>query len=302
MQNSSPQSVSRPKLRGRLSSRIAPIAKRSLGFRLLAYGCVGLWSASSVFFVLWVIMASFKKNRDLFASPWSIPTEPQTANYVKAWVSAHFDLYFANSLLVVSLSVLAILLVSTPAAYVLARAKFRGQAFLANFFALGLGIPIPLLFVPIVYIMTNLRLGDSLTGLSIIYVSLSIPFSIYVLQGFFASIPSEYEQAARMDGCSDGQVFRLVVLPMAMPGVITTGILNFVGLWNEYQLSLVMINSTENRTLSLGIYALISSMQYSGGDWAGLFAGVTIVMLPTILIFVILSEKMIGGMTMGGIK
>ncbi|MDI9350264.1 MAG: carbohydrate ABC transporter permease [Candidatus Symbiobacter sp.] len=283
-------------------SKIAPVARRSLGFRILAYGCVGIWSASSVFFVLWVILASFKQNRELFGDPWSLPSQWQTANYVKAWLSSHLDSYFVNSLVVVSVSVLALLAVATPAAYVLARGNFRGREAIANFIAFGLGVPIPLLFVPIVYITTMLRLGDSLTGLTIIYVALSIPFTVYVLQGFFASIPSEFEQAARVDGCSQFQTFRLVVLPMAMPGVITAGILNFVGLWNEYQLSLVMINSSENRTLSLGIYALITSMQYSGGDWVGLFAGVTIVMLPTLLLFVILSEKMIGGMTMGGIK
>jgi ABC-type glycerol-3-phosphate transport system permease component len=105
-----------------------------------------------------------------------------------------------------------------------------------------------------------------------------------------------------MDGCSDVQTFWHVMLPLASPGIATVSILNFVGLWNEYQISLVLINSQENRTLSLGIYSLITSMQYSGGDWPGLFAGVTIVMLPTIALFILLSEKMISGITMGSLK
>lgn len=270
--------------------------------RSLAYLTIGTWSAFSVFFILWIILASLKRNRDLFGKPWSIPLDPAWGNYVKTWVSNRFGDYFLNSLIVTSVSVLALLVISVPAAYVLSRGRFGGRVALSNFFAFGMGVPIPLLFVPLFVIMTTLRLGDSLTGLSIVYVALSIPFSIYVLEGFFASLPAELESAAIIDGCSDVQVFRHVMLPLAGPGIATVAILNFVGLWNEYQLSLVLINSPENRTLSLGIYSLITSMQYSGGDWAGLFAGVTIVMVPTILLFIILSERMISGITMGGVK
>lgn len=270
--------------------------------RAAGYLVLGLWSAFSVFFVVWIVLASLKKNRDLFGSPWSLPKAPAWTNYVKTWTTSHFGEYFINSLIVVCSSVVLLLAVCIPAAYVLARARFRGREAVSNFFAFGMGVPVPLLFVPLFVIMTTVRLSDTLTGLTLVYVSLSIPFTIYVLEGFFASLPSELESAAIIDGCSDFKVFRHIMLPLAAPGVATVAILNFVGLWNEYQISLVLINSQENRTLSLGIYSLITSMQYSGGDWAGLFAGVAIVMLPTILLFVVLSERMISGITMGGVK
>ncbi|MDR3373778.1 MAG: carbohydrate ABC transporter permease [Ancalomicrobiaceae bacterium] len=270
--------------------------------RLFTYLVLGTWSIFSVFFVVWIITASLKSNRELFGHPWGLPATPMWTNYVKTWVSSRFGDYFLNSLMTVSASVLALVLVCVPAAYVLARARFTGRIALSNFFAFGMGVPMPLLFVPIFVIMTNLRLNDTLTGLFIIYVSLSIPFTIYVLEGFFASLPSELEAAAIIDGCTDFQVFRHIMMPLAMPGIATVAILNFIGLWNEYQWSLILLNSPENRTLSLGIYSLITSMQYSGGDWAGLFAGVTIVMIPTIILFVLLSEKMISGITMGGVK
>lgn len=270
--------------------------------RALSYLLVGGWSAFSVFFVLWIVVASLKRNRDLFGKPWSLPGDPVWGNYVKTWVNSRFGDYFLNSVIVTSVSVVALLLVSVPAAYVLSRGRFAGRRALSNFLAFGMGVPIPLLFVPLFVIMATLRLGDSLTGLTIVYVALSIPFSVYVLEGFFSSLPSELESAAIIDGCSDFQVFRHVMLPLAGPGIATVAILNFVGLWNEYQLSLVLINSPENRTLSLGIYSLITSMQYSGGDWASLFAGVTIVMVPTILLFIVLSERMISSITMGGVK
>lgn len=270
--------------------------------KLVGYLVVGGWALTSVFFVLWILSASLKTNRQLFTQPWSLPVTPNWANYIKAWVGNHFGDYFLNSALVVVSSVLGILLVSVPAAYVLARARFSGRTTLSNFFAFGMGIPFPLLFVPLFVLLSQFRLSDSLTGLTLAYVALSLPFSIYVLEGFFASLPGELENAAIIDGCSDFQVFRHVMLPLAMPGIATVAILNFVGLWNEYQWSLVLINSPENRTLALGLYSLISSMQYSGGDWVGLFAAVCIVMLPTIVIFILLSEKMISGITMGGVK
>lgn len=280
----------------------AASATRRVWGRLLTYATVSSWSLFTVFFVVWIVFASLKKTRELFSDPWSPPFSPAFGNYVKTWVSSHFGEYFLNSLLVVSVSVILLLVVCVPAAYVLARARFRGREALSNFFILGMGVPIPLLFVPLVVIMTSLRLGDSLSGLSLVYIALSVPFTIYVLLGFFSSLPSEIESAAIIDGCSDFQTFWYVMMPLAMPGIATVAILNFVGLWNEYQLSLVLINSPENRTLSLGIYSLISSMQYSGGDWAGLFAGITIVMVPTILMFVVMSERMISGITMGGVK
>lgn len=267
-----------------------------------SYIVVGGWSGFSLFFVLWVVFASLKSTRNLFSKPWSIPYDPAFGNYVKTWVSSRFGDYFLNSLLVVSLSVLALLIVSVPAAYVLSRGKFRGRQAISSFLIFGMGVPIPLLFVPLVVIMSSLGLADTLGGLGIVYVSLSVPFTVFVLQGFFSSLPSELESAARIDGCKDWQIFWHVMLPLAKPGILTVAILNFVGLWNEFQLALVLIDSPENRTLSLGMYSLITSMKYSGGDWAGLFAGVTIVMIPTIVLFVFLSERMISGITMGGVK
>ena len=282
--------------------------KRRAGFlprrwkNVVAYVVVGAWAGFSLFFVLWVIAASLKSTRVLFSKPWSIPFKPVFGNYEKTWVASRFGDYFLNSAIVVSLSVLALLIVCVPAAYVLSRGRFRARQAVSNFMVFGMGVPIPLLFVPLAVIMTRLGLSDSLFGLGLAYVALSVPFTVFVLQGFFSSLPSELESAARIDGCKDWQVFLYVMLPLAKPGILTVAILNFVGLWNEFQLSLVLIDSPENRTLSLGMYSLITSMKYSGGDWAGLFAGVTIVMVPTILIFLFLSERMISGITMGGVK
>ncbi len=224
----------------------------------LAYLIVGGWCAFAVFLVLWVAIASMNNNRGLFGAPLQLPSHPAFANYPKVWVANHFGQYFVNSFLVVSCSVIGLLLVAVPAAYVLSRGNFKGRRPLLSFFVFGMGVPTPLLFIPLVVLMTELRLVDTLVGLGIVYVSLSLPFTIYVLQGFFSSLPSELDSAAVIDGCSDWQIFWHVMLPLAAPGAATVAVLNFVALWNEYQLSLVLINSAGNRTLSLGIYSLIS--------------------------------------------
>ena len=270
--------------------------------QILAYLFCGAWAAFGFFFVGWIVVTSLKTNRTLFKEPFSLPDRMHFENYVNTWQTADFGLYFLNSTLVVTASVLGILIAAVPAAYVLSRGTFNGRNILTAFFAVGMGIPTPLLLIPLFVIMASLRLGDSLTGLTLVYIALSLPFSVYVLTGFFSSISSDLQFAARIDGCSDFQTFFHVMLPLALPGILTVGLLNFVGLWNEFQLSLVMINSPDLRTLSLGLYALITSMQYSGADWVGLFAGVVITTAPSIALFVFFGNKMIDGITMGGVK
>lgn len=294
-----PQTTART---GGAPSRVAAFIGNFNAMQAVSYLLLTLASLFSVFFFAWVVIASFKKNRDLFKFPWRLPETWGIDNFVKVWTTNQFGAYFSNSIVVVCLSVVLLLLVATPAAYVLSRARFRGREGLTNFFIVGMGIPVPLLFVPLFVTLSYIHLADTLSGLIIVYIALSIPFTVFVLTSFFSSLPHELEDAAILDGCRDWQVFWHVMLPLAMPGVATVALLNFVWLWNEYQLSLVLINSPENRTLSLGLYSLINSMQYSGGDWASLFAGVTIVTVPTVVLYLFLSERMIGGMTMGGVK
>jgi ABC-type glycerol-3-phosphate transport system permease component len=138
-------------------------------------------------------------------------------------------------------------------------------------------------------------------GLAIIFVAVSLPFTVYLMTGFFASMPRALEDAAVIDGASDFQVFWHLMLPLSRPGLLTAFIINFIWLWNEYQLSLTLINSSEKRTLALGLYALQNGLQYTS-DWPGLFAGVTIAIIPTLLLYAVLADRMISGLTTGAVK
>lgn len=266
-----------------------------------AYLILGLWSLFTIFIILWVMMSSLKTNKELFKDVWALPTKLHFENYAKALFAVDMEYYFLNSLVVVLISVIVILVLSAPASYVLSRKKFKGSNWFLLAFIAGIGIPIPLLFIPLFIIMTNLKINNSLFGLGTLFIALSLPFTVFMLTGFFASLPVELEEAAIVDGASDFQVFFRVMLPLGMPGLITAAIFNFIGLWNEYQLALVFLNDPNKSTLSLGLYSLSNGMEYTG-DWVGLMAGVVIVMIPTIILYIFLSEKMISGITMGAVK
>jgi N-acetylglucosamine transport system permease protein len=266
-----------------------------------AYLFLGAWSLFTIIIIGWIALASVKSNREVFREPWSMPTELQYANYERAWSVGQLGQNFMNSVVIVGISVAVILAVSAPAAYILARVHFKGRNLLTMIYIAGIGIPFPLLFIPLFSLLATLKMVNTLHGLILVYVSLSIPFTVYILTGFFATLPSELEDAGVIDGCNDLQVFWHVMLPLASPGILTAAIFNFIGLWNEFQLALIFIQDPEQRPLSLGLYALKNSMTYTG-DWVGLFAGVVLVMAPTIGLFVLLSERMISGITMGSVK
>ena len=266
-----------------------------------AYLFLGAWSFGTIFAIGWVVLASLKTNRDVFRKPFDIPADPQWINYTHVWQNSDVGRAFLNSIVIVSIAVALILLVSSPAAYVLSRAKFKGRGLLTMVYIAGIGIPFPLLFIPLFALISGLKLLNTLPGLILIYVSLSIPFTVYILTGFFSSLPQELEDAAVIDGCNELDVFRRVMLPLASPGLITSAIFNFIALWNEFQLALIFIQDPDMRPLSLALYTLKNAMTYSG-DWAGLFAGVVIVIVPTVVLFVLLSERMISGITLGSVK
>jgi raffinose/stachyose/melibiose transport system permease protein/N-acetylglucosamine transport system permease protein len=193
------------------------------------------------------------------------------------------------------------LLVSTPAAYVLSRMKFRLSKPVTLFVILGMGVPYQLMLVPLYFTMFRHGLVNSLSGLVIVYVALSIPFTVFLLLSFFKTLPSVLEEAAYIDGAGPIRTFFSVMLPLGRPGIITAAIFNFISLWNEFLLALTFLHDNALFTLPVGIFGLQTSMQYTG-NWVALFAGFVLVFVPTLVIFVFLSRQIIEGLTMGAVK
>ncbi len=270
-------------------------------FSKLGGFAVYLWSFLSIMVILWVIMGSLKSNNELFTKTWALPSHWMFHNFVDAWTGSGLGTGMINSIIVVSVSVCGILLVSVPAAYVLSHIHFKGSELLNQFFILGIGIPYQVILVPLYFVLAKLHLVNSLMGLTLVYISLSIPFTVFLLTGFMRSQPTELEEAAAIDGASPLRTFLSIVVPLAQPGIITAAILNAVGLWSEYMLALTFINDNSQYTLSLGLLSMYGTMQYTA-NWVGLFAGIVILILPMLLLYMWLNNRIIEGMTLGAGK
>lgn len=260
-----------------------------------------IWVIFILFILGWIILASLKTNQELFEGFWKLPESLQWENYRTAWVQSDLASYFINSVVVVTISVIGIVAVSAPASYVLSRFNFFWKEPITLAFIIGIGIPFQAVLIPIYLLLLKIGLINSHLGLIIVYIALSLPFTIFILTGFFQTLPADVEEAAAIDGASANRIFWKVMLPMARPGLITVTILNTVSLWNEFLLAKAYINVNDKYTLSVGLYQFYQSMQYNS-DWVSLFAGVVIIILPILIFFMWLSDRIIEGMTAGSGK
>jgi N-acetylglucosamine transport system permease protein len=273
--------------------------------KTVIYLVLSFWALVVVFPMLWSIFTSFKTDREIFFSPWALPKVLMFENFARAWVKARMGAYLINTLLIIVPALFFTLLLSSMAAYVLARFEFRGRTFLTYLFMLGMIFPIFLALVPLYFVMHTLGLLDTYQGMILVYIAFSLSFTIFFLTNFFRTLPSELGEAALMDGADHYEIFFRVYLPLAQPGLVTMGIFNFLGQWNQYILpNTLMITNNDTTThyvLSQGLYYL-QAQQFYQNDWSGLFAAVTIVMIPTLVVYLIFNDRIEKGMTAGAIK
>lgn len=270
--------------------------------RVLLYVALVSYCLTSVGAFLWTISLSLKSNQEFFAtSPWSLPQHPSFDNYRQAWATAHIGDFFLNSAIVTAGSVSVSLTLSAMAAYALGRIRFRGNALVSMVFLSGLMIPGFLVIVPLYFLLHDLHLLGSLVGLGVVYVVTQIPFSVYVLTGFFRTLPHELEEAAYVDGASPLRTFVRVMLPLAGPGLASVALLNALTIWNEFFFALVFLSDESKFTLPLGLYRLSVNADYSA-QWPPMFAGLVIAMVPVLILFGVAQERITRGMTLGAVK
>jgi N-acetylglucosamine transport system permease protein len=263
--------------------------------------------------VAWVFMASIKQNSEFYSNPWALPAGFYWQNFVDAWNTAKMGEYMMNSVVVTALALLILLLVALPAAYCLARFEFRGRKFLNMAFMAGLFINVNYIVVPI-FLM--LRDGDTwakkifgsgiflnnLIVLAIVYAATALPFTIYLLSGYFVTLPHDYEEAAYIDGASYSKAMWQIIFPMARPSIITVILFNFLSFWNEYIISMTLMSSANgSKTLPVGLLNLMQAQQ-SAAQYGIMYAGLVIVMLPTLILYICVQSKLTQGMTVGGVK
>ena len=269
---------------------------------IAGYVLVGLWVLFTFILIGWVVLASFSTSQEIFSDHmFKFVSGFHFDNYVKAWSTQRVSVFFMNSLLYTLASCTAIVVISAPAAYVLSRFKFKGNALLQNMFAAGLGIPLIMVIMPLFGLVSQLHLTNNRALIIFLYTAMNIPFGVFYLSAFFRNLSPSYEEAAAIDGCNPIAAFWIIIFPLAQPGIVTVSIFNFITVWNEYFMSLIFANRTAVRPVAVGLYNMIQSMRYTG-DWGGMFASVVIVFLPTFILYLFLSEKVITGVTSGAIK
>ncbi|MGQ9455613.1 MAG: carbohydrate ABC transporter permease [Armatimonadota bacterium] len=269
--------------------------------KALVHGVLLIYSVIVAYPLVWLLLASLKSSRDLFENPWGLPTRMYLVNFVNAWTKAGIGRYFLNSTFVTAVSLFFILLFGSMAAYAIARFVFPGRELIHIGFTSGMMFPVFLGIVPLFLLLKHLGMWNNYTGLITAYVAYSLSFTVFVLTGFFKQLPGELAEAGLIDGCSEFAVFLKIMLPLAKPGLITAGIFNFFGIWNEYPLALVIIASENLRTLPLGIANLLMVQHYET-DWGTLFAGLVVVMFPTLIVYLIFQRQITEGMTAGALK
>ncbi|MFB9908715.1 carbohydrate ABC transporter permease [Allokutzneria oryzae] len=267
-------------------------------------GTVAVWAlvVFNLGALLWMGVSALREHTAIFDSPWGVETFGQVENFVRAWSESNFGQAALNTVLLVAAASVVVVAVSAPAAYALAKSRTRLSGAMAVFFALGIGIPVQVIVIPLFVLMQDVGLVNSLTGLFVLYVALSLPFTVFLLTGFFGSLPEEVEEAAEIDGAGPVRTFAQIVLPLARNGLLTALLLNLIGLWNETFIALVFVQDSEKQTLSLSLLGFLQTQQYSGSDYGALLAGVCILVLPMLAVYVWLGRRIIEGLTVGAVK
>ncbi len=310
--NRSTQSVARPAIP--LECR-APQPPRRWGLpspqRIAASSAVYVilcaYAVAVVFPMFWLLYSSLKADRDIFLYPFKLPQIGQLhwENFSNAWYKGMFNDYFFNSVMLTVSSVVVTIFLAAMTAYALARFKFGGAKALYFYFLAGLMIPIQLAIVPLFFQMRSLDMLNSRFGLFLVYLAFGFPFSIFVLTGFFKSLPASLHESALLDGASEfGRILGASCSPVARPGLITVAIFLFLGNWNEFFVAFICLSgkgSEHLRTLPLGLANITIVSQYRS-DWGVAFAGLTLMMLPTGVVYMLLQKYLTKGITAGAVK
>ena len=278
-------------------------------FKVIIYIALIAMTISIIVPVLWVFMASFKRNAEFIGkgtNPWALPEQLQWQNYVTAFVDAEMGEFFLNSVIVTALALILLLVIALPAAYALSRFDFKGKKILNVEFMAGLFVNINYIVVPIFLMLSgaNRMLGvdfflDNRFILALIYASSSLSFSIYLLSGYFKTLPKGFEEAAYIDGCGYFKTMVSIMIPMAKPSILTVILFQFLSFWNEYIIAFTVMN--EHNTLAVGLKNLMA-VERTATNYGIMYAGLVIVMIPVLVLYICVQKQLTKGMTLGGLK
>ena len=281
-------------------------------YKAFIYLILGILAVLVLVPVLWVMIASLKETSEHYGNPWALPTHIHWQNFVHAWNKANMGGYMLHSVTTTVMALGILLVVALPASYCLARFNFVGRKLLRTCFMAGLFVNVNYIVVPI-YLMlsdgdkwlkTALGSGFLLNNhfiVAVVYAATALPFTIYLLSSYFATLPHDFEEAAYIDGSSYSRTMLKIIFPMAKPSIITVILFNFLSFWNEYIIVKTLITDRDQWTLPAGLLNLMQAQQ-SAAEYGPMYAGLVLVMLPVLILYICVQKNLTKGMTVGGLK
>ena len=284
-------------MNARLKKRLAAAALWLMTFLLMLALCVP---------GLWVVLSAFRPNREILAKPaiW-VPEDPGFGNFAKIFgfgaeqVAIPVLDYFANSIIIALTSTVIALLIGMSGGYAFARFRFAGKNALFLGLMLSRAVPGVALSLPVFMIWSWIGLIDTKPGLVIVYVAINVPFTIWLIDGFFRQVPREMSEAAQVDGCTRWQAFWRIEFPLARSGIAAAGVFAFLTSWNEYALASQLTRSPDSKTLPVGLMDFTAQFTI---DWAGMCAMAVIIIIPALVLTFLVQKHLISGLTLGGVK
>jgi len=253
-----------------------------------------------ILYPVWLVLInSLKKDTEIYINLFGLPYKFQFVNYIDAWVKGKFSIYYINSIIITSVSVIAILIFSILAAFALSRKDLIGKGFIRVLFVVGITLPVQISLMPLFIEIKNFGLYNTHTGVILIFIAFRLAFSTFILTGFMEGIPYELEEAAVIDGASPFTLLTRIILPLSKSSLGAVGIFNIVYVWNNFWFPLIFLSSQRKKTLPVGLLAFMGEETMAFGK---LFAAIMILTLPVIIIYLLLQKQFVHGVTAGAIK
>lgn len=266
----------------------------------LLYVVLIILAIFQIFPIVWLFLFSLKNNQEVFnMSPLSIPTDPKWENYVRVWTEGNISQYFLNSVVYTVSAVVLTVLLASMVTFAITRMNWKLNKLVLGLFMVGLMIPVHSTLIPLFNTFSKLNLIDNPLSIILSYTAFNLPITIMILLGFYQTLPKEVEEAAVMDGASVHRIFFRISLPMSMPVMATASIINMIYNWNEFVFVNTFISSEKYKTLTVGIQNFIG--QYTT-DWGAIGATLMISILPILLAFLVMSNRIVEGIAAGSVK
>ncbi len=274
-------------------------ALRKVLFRIFLYLLMAFFLVLTLYPIFWMLSGSLKTESEFFSNVWGLPENPQFQNYAEAWERAGLGMKFLNSVLTTGSFLLILIPMNSCAGYALARLSFKGKKLIYNYLILGIMIPAGVLAMPTFTIVNEMGLLNSRVGLVLVYAGQAISFGMFIMRNYFISLPKSLEEAARIDGSSDFGAFVRIILPLAVPGIVTQVIFSGLANWNEYLRANLLIRSAELQTLPLGMASFANQDTI---NYPVMFAALAMATAPVIIIYLLCQKTFVKGVAQGAVK